>query len=73
MCGCTQTNNINNTSNVETSAIVETQDKSQEIYNYFKSYNIDVIDKEYDGNDYIFVKDFMNSNNKHQIHIPSRF
>ena len=67
MCGCTQTNDINNTSNVETSAIVEIQDKSQEIYNYFKSYNMDVIDKEYDGNDYIFVKDFINSNNKHQI------
>ena len=28
---------------------------------------MDVIDKEYDGNDYIFVKDFINSNNKHQI------
>ena len=67
MCGCTQTNDINNTSNIESSAIVETQDKSQEIYNYFKSYNMDVIDKEYDGNDYIFVKDFINNNNKHQI------
>ena len=67
MCGCTQTNEINNTSNIESSVIVKTQDKSQEIYNYFKSYNMDVIDKEYDGNDYIFVKEFINSNNKHQI------
>jgi len=67
MCGCTQTNDINNTSNIESSAIVETQGKSQEIYNYFKNYNMDVIEKEYDGNDYIFVRDFINSNNKHQI------
>lgn len=69
MCGCNQTNN-NNTSNTESVAIVETQDKSQEIYNYFKSYNMDVIDKEYDGNDYIFVSDFIN-NNKRQITFQS--
>lgn len=70
MCGCNQINN-NNINNTESVAIVETQDKSQEIYNYFKSYNMDVIDKEYDGNDYIFVKNFINSNNKHQITIQS--
>lgn len=68
MCGCAQTDDIiNKPSNVESSATVEVQDKKQEIYNYFKSYNMDVIDKEYDGNDYIFVNDFVNSNNKHQI------
>ena len=67
MCGCVQTNDINNTSNIESPSNVEVQDKNQEIYNYFKSYNMDVIDKEYDGNDYIFVNDFINSNNKHQI------
>lgn len=70
MCGCNQINN-NNTSNTENVAIAEIQDKSQEIYNYFKSYNMDVIDREYDGNDYIFVKDFINSNNKHQITFQS--
>ena len=67
MCGCKQINNYDNTRNAESDVIVETQDKSHEIYNYFKSYNMDVIDKEYDGNDYIFVNDFINSNNKHQI------
>ena len=67
MCGCQQTDDLNTTNNTESSAIVEVQDKYKEIYDYFKSYNMDVIDKEYDGNDYIFVKDFINSNNKHQI------
>ena len=70
LCGCNQTKDINNISNKETE-IVETQDKNQEIYNYFKSYDMDVINKEYDGNDYIFVKDFINSNNKHQITLES--
>ena len=32
---------------------------------------MEVIDKEYDNNDYIFVEDFVNSNNKHQITIPN--
>jgi len=67
MCGCKQTDDLNTTSNTESSAIVQVQDKYQEIYDYFKSYDMDVVDKEYDGNDYIFVKDFINSNNKHQI------
>lgn len=67
MCGCTQTNDINTQSNKKISSIVEVQDKNQEIYNYFKKYNMDVISKEYDGNDYIFVKDFINNDNKHQI------
>lgn len=67
MCGCQQTDDLNTTNNTESSAIVEIQDKYQEIYDYFKIYNMDVIDKEYDGNDYIFVKEFINSNDKHQI------
>ena len=67
MCGCMQTNDKDNTSNIESSEIVEVQDKNQEIYNYFKSYNMDVINKEYDGNDYIFVNTFINENNKKQI------
>lgn len=67
MCGCKQTNEISSESNTESSAIVQTQDKSQEIYNYFKNYGMEVVDREYDGNDYIFVRDFVNSNNKHQI------
>ena len=67
MCGCKQTDNLNTTRNTKNSEILKIQDNSQEIYNYFKSYNMDIIDKKYDGNDYIFVKDFINSNNKHQI------
>ena len=67
MCGCNQTNDINNMNNIESSSIIQTQGKSQEIYNYFKTYNMNVVDKEYDGNDYIFVNSFINSNNKHQI------
>lgn len=67
MCACSQTSDINDTQNSETSSLVETQDKNQEIYNYFKQYDMDVINKEYDGNDYIFVRDFINSNGKHQI------
>lgn len=67
MCGCSQTNDLNIESNNESSTAIVMQDKSKEIYDYFKNYNIEVIDKNYDGNDYIFVKDFINSNNKHQI------
>lgn len=64
LCGCTQTKDIEN--NIPTT-IVETQDKEQEIYNYFKEYNMDVITRNYDGNDYIFTNKFINSNNKKQI------
>jgi len=67
MCGCTQIKNTTDTSNVETSTIDIVQDKQQQIYNYFKSYNMDVIDKEYDGNDYIFVNSFINNEGKYQI------
>lgn len=67
MCGCTQTNNMNNVGGVESSKVVEVKDKNQEIYDYFKSYNMEVVNKEYDGNDYIFVNDFINSNGKNQI------
>ena len=71
MCGCNQIEDKNNVSKTESTVIVETQDKNQEIYNYFKRYDMDVINKEYDGNDYIFVSDFINSNNKHQITLHS--
>lgn len=64
MCGCTQINNNN-----EKISIVNEQDKSEEIYNYFKNYNMDVINREYDGNDYVFVNEFINSDNKVQITI----
>lgn len=65
MCGCSQVSKKEQTT--EPSSIVETQGKDEEIYNYFKKYNMDIIHKEYDGNDYIFVRDFINSNNKHQV------
>lgn len=71
MCGCTQTKDTNNKGETESTSIVELYDKNQEIYDYFKSYNMDVINKEYDGNDYIFVNDFINSDNKHQITIQN--
>lgn len=64
LCGCTQTKEIEN--NVSTTK-VETQNKEQEIYNYFKEYNMDITSRNYDGNDYIFVNEFINSNNKKQI------
>lgn len=65
--GCKQTDGMNDVNSTEPTSIVEMQDKSNEIYNYFKNYGMDVIDKEYDGSDYIFVRDFINSDNKHQI------
>lgn len=71
MCGCTQTEEFNNSTTTEPSSIVQTHDKDQEIYNYFKKYDMDVINREYDGNDYIFVKQFKNSNNKSQITLES--
>ncbi len=65
--GCKQTNDISSGNTTETTSIHEMQNSSQEIYDYFKNYDIDIIDKVYDGNNYIFVRDFINSNNKHQI------
>ena len=67
LCGCVQTNVIDNTSNSTNSEISEVQNKNQELYNYFKNNNMDVSIKKYDNNDYIFVNNFINSNNKHQI------
>lgn len=69
MCSCVNTNKNNTSNNTETSIVFE--DKDQDIYNYFKNYNIDVTNREYDGNDYIFVNDFVNSNNKHQVTLQS--
>ena len=69
MCGCTQTNEITPPSTTESTAIVETIDKNQEIKDYFSSYEMDVLPKEYDGNDYIFVNSFNNSSNKRQTTI----
>ena len=71
LCGCMQTNDLKDKEVVDTTAIVETYDKNQEIYNYFKGYNIDVTNREYDGNDYIFVNDFINSNGKKEITLHS--
>lgn len=67
MCGCQQTTDINSNTNTETSSIVAQKDEKQELYDYFKKHNMDVIFKEYDNNDYIFVRHFVNSNQKHQI------
>lgn len=69
MCGCTQTNEATTPTNTESTSIVETYDKTQEIKDYFQSYGMDVIPKEYDGNDYIFVNSFNNSSNKMQTTI----
>lgn len=67
MCGCAQTNEITPPNTSENTTIAETIDKIQEIKDYFSSYEMDVVPKEYDGNDYIFVNSFRNSSNKHQI------
>lgn len=67
LCGCTQTKEIEKPINTESTEIVETYDKESEIREYFKSYDMEVIPKEYDGNDYIFVDNFNNSGNKRQV------
>ena len=69
MCGCAQTKDVDITNDV--SIVTEVDNKSQEIYNYFKSYDMEVISKEYDGNDYIFVEDFINNDNRRQITLNS--
>ena len=71
MCGCSQTNEVTPPPNTESTLVVETYDKKQEIKDYFKSYDMDVSPKEYDGNDYIFVNRFNNSSNKLQMTIHS--
>ena len=68
MCGCNQIDNTK-ASNNESVAIVETQNTNQDISNYFKSYNIDIINKQYNSENYIFVKGFINNDNKKQITI----
>lgn len=67
MCGCNQTDDIYYANNTNDTEIVEVQDRSQDIYDYFKSYDMDVINKNYDGEDYIFANGFINSSNKYQI------
>lgn len=67
MCGCQKTSDLSGTTNTESSSIVSQNDKKQEIYDYFQKHNIDVTLKEYDNNGYVFVRHFINSNNKHQI------
>lgn len=65
MCGCQKTEENHPTE--ETSTIVSEQNEYQELYDYFKKNNIDITLREYDNNDYIFVRHFVNSDNKHQI------
>ena len=65
MCGCQKTEENHPTG--ETSTIVSEQNEYQELYDYFKKNNIDITLREYDNNDYIFVRHFVNSDNKHQI------
>lgn len=68
MCGCQQVDNSTSSiGSTESSSLVAKKDPKEDIYNYFKSHNMDVILKEYDNNGYIFVRHFVNSNNKHQI------
>lgn len=67
LCGCKQTNKVNQTPNTESSSIVATQDVDQEIKNYFKQYNMDVTSRDYNDSDYIFVTEFINNNNKKQV------
>ena len=70
MCGCQQIpkySTSNSESNSESLSTIEQTDKRQEIYDYFQKHNMDVILKEYNHNDYIFVRHFVNSDNKHRI------
>lgn len=67
LCGCTQTADRVETP-TESTAIVETQDEdAKAIKEYFKEYNMDVTSRDYEGNDYIFVNEFINSKDKKQI------
>ena len=70
MCGCMQ---VPKTDNIqEPTAIVESQSpRGDEIHKYFSEYDIDVISREYDGNDYIFTRSFINKNGKNQITIDN--
>ncbi len=72
MCGCQKTDNIpdissSDSSIVESSLTEESRDKEQQIKEYFQVYDMDVIDKEYNNCDYIFVRDYINNRNKHYI------
>ena len=74
MCGCHQVEYVDNISSDNDTSVVdvledEKSSKEEDIYNYFIKYDMDVVSREYDNNDYIFVKEFINSNNKHQITI----
>ena len=66
MCGCQKTEEIPQSSDTPSSIVAE-QDEYQELYEYFKKNNIDITLREYDDNEYIFVRHFVNSDNKHQI------
>ena len=67
ICGCHQTENTHSNSEDTSISITTDYDKEQEIKQYFNSYQMDVVDKVYDGNDYIFVKSYINDDHKKQI------
>lgn len=69
LCGCQQTPPLTSSPVTEPPAVVETTPKDKEIYDYFKSYGMEVTNREYSNNDYIFVNEFTNSNNQNQITI----
>ena len=66
MCGCTQIDKLESNSTTS-SSIVSEVDALDDLYDYFKSNGIEIIDRQYSGEGYIFVREFINSDNKKQI------
>lgn len=71
MCSCNQAKNTPDNNNTESSMVAELPSEIDEIMTYFKEHQMDIRVKEYDKNYYFFVKEFINSNNKHQLTLES--
>ena len=66
MCGCTQTGKLPESTKESASIETTLDEDAKEIQEYFKQYDMEVTSRDYEGNDYIFVSEFTNSNNKRQ-------
>lgn len=71
MCGCMQIPKNNDSTPPTTVVEMSESSRQNEIHDYFDDYDIDVISRDYDGNDYIFTKGFINSNNNLEITVQN--
>ena len=66
MCGCIQIPRHGDPSQTTSIVSMEESTRQNEIQDYFADYDLDVTSRDYDGNDYIFIEEYLNESN-HKI------